>query len=237
MTGTGAYTGGLVGYNTGTITNSYANAAINGGTNTGGLVGRNDGTIQGSYAAGTLLGSNRLGGLVGVNTSAISNSYSTVAVTSNFFVQDLFGGLVGQNTGSVTNSYASGVMVVNPNNAGGLIGLNQGGVISNSYWNTQTTGQATSSGGTARTTAQMQQSANFGGWDFASTWTIYAGVSSPLLNSLMTPLTVTANNQVKTYTGVAHSGGNGVTYTTLVNGIAPAGTLSFSGTSQGKTTV
>ena len=237
VTSSGVYGGGFAGYNNGTITASFAISTIRGSTNVGGLVGRNQGVIQGSYAAGTLLGSNRLGGLAGVNSSSIANSYSTVAVTSDQAQQDLFGGLIGQNTGSVTNSYASGVMVVNTNNAGGLIGLNQGGTITSSYWNTQTTGQATSSGGTAQTTAQMQQQGNFTSWDFASTWTITNGLTFPLLQSLMTPLTVTANNDSRSYNGVAYSGGNGVTYSALVNGIAPTGTLSFGGTAQGKTGV
>ena len=94
------------------------------------------------------------------------------------------------------------------------------------------------------TTGEMMKEANFTSatpanildnpaWDFPNTWLMYEGISYPLLSDFMTPLTVTANSDVKTYDGLSYSGGNGVTYSALVNGIAPAGTLSYSGTSQG----
>ena len=50
------------------------------------------------------------------------------------------------------------------------------------------------------------------------------------------PLSVTANNDTKTYNGVAYSGGNGVAYSGFVNSETSAvlaGTLSYTGTSQG----
>ena len=49
-------------------------------------------------------------------------------------------------------------------------------------------------------------------------------------------LTITANDDAKTYDGLAYNGGNGVSYTGLVNGESNAvlgGTLGYSGTSQG----
>ena len=52
------------------------------------------------------------------------------------------------------------------------------------------------------------------------------------------PLTVTANNASKTYDGQAYLGGNGVSYSTFANNetsSALAGTLSYTGTSQGAT--
>jgi hypothetical protein len=52
------------------------------------------------------------------------------------------------------------------------------------------------------------------------------------------PLSVTANDQTKTYDNVAYSGGNGVTYSGFVHGETSAvlgGSLSFGGTSQGAT--
>jgi len=50
------------------------------------------------------------------------------------------------------------------------------------------------------------------------------------------PLTVTANNDSKTYDGIAYSGGNGVTYAGFVNGETSSvlsGTLAYGGTAQG----
>ncbi|WP_158607328.1 MBG domain-containing protein [Rhodohalobacter sp. SW132] len=174
-TNSGNDIGGLVGSSAGTITDSYVNVIVGGSSHVGGLVGRNGGAIEGSYALGSLLGSNRLGGFVGSNdgTGTISNSYSSVDVTSNQFNQNIFGGLVGQNFGAISNSYASGIMVVNQNGAGGLVGTGSGSATE-SFWDTETTGQLTSFGGTGKTTAEMRTRTTFtdAGWNFDSVWQI-----------------------------------------------------------------
>ena len=79
-----------------------------------------------------------------------------------------------QNGGSLLNSYAAN-QVASPGTKGGLIGqLIGGGTVTNSYWDTTLSGQATSAGGTGRTTAQLQDIVNYGtlyvGWDFATIW-------------------------------------------------------------------
>ena len=48
--------GGVVGRNDGSIANSYATGAIDGGVYVGGLVGRNTGSIANSYATGFVVG-------------------------------------------------------------------------------------------------------------------------------------------------------------------------------------
>jgi len=70
---------------------------------TGGLVGVNGGTVSDSYSTGNVTGAGMVGGLVGQNAGTVSNSYSTSSVTGN---EDV-GGLVGWNTGTVSNSYYS----------------------------------------------------------------------------------------------------------------------------------
>ncbi|GAJ08009.1 unnamed protein product, partial [marine sediment metagenome] len=59
---------------------------------------------------------------------------------------------------------------------GGLVGFDwvPSGTITNCFWDTQTSGQATSDGGTGRTTIQMQTQATFtgAGWDFDTIWNI-----------------------------------------------------------------
>ena len=58
------------------------------------------------------------------------------------------------------------------NTAGGLVGWNDG-TVSGSYWDTNTTGQATSAGSaTGKSTAEMKQQATFVGWDFEDVWRI-----------------------------------------------------------------
>ncbi|QCB44907.1 GLUG motif-containing protein [Hydrogenophaga sp. PAMC20947] len=140
------YTGGLVGSNNGTISESHATGIVSGKTNVGGLVGYNGSRISDSYATGSVtatgvplgFGSNlsAFGGLVGSNDSGtISNSYATGNVTfaTSLAVVSL-GGLVGSNdSGTISDSYATGI-VSGKRNVGGLVGSNStNGTISDSY--------------------------------------------------------------------------------------------------------
>ncbi len=136
--------GGLVGTNTGSISNSSSLATItsNAANEVGGLVALNSGagTITQSFATGPVSGGNatafngvRVGGLVGINDSNILKSYATGSVTANGLYSQ-GGGLVGLNSGNVTNSYAKGSVSGNVNAAGGLAGANSG-TINYSYSN------------------------------------------------------------------------------------------------------
>jgi filamentous hemagglutinin family protein len=218
--------GGLTGSNTGTVSYSYAAGNVSGTSSLGGLMGSNTGTVSYSYAAGNVSGTSSLGGLMGSNTGPVSNSYATGSVTGTTTV----GGLMGSNTGGVSNSYSTG-HVIGDAPVGALMGSNTG-LVTNTFWNTATAGQALSAGGAGLTNAEMLQAGNFSTWDFANTWIIYSGFTNPLLRSFMTPITVTANNAVKTYDRQAYSGGNGVSYSRTPNGNI-LGTVSYSGTSQG----
>jgi trimeric autotransporter adhesin len=248
VTGSGSNTavGGLLGENAGTVSNSYATGNVTGGTGSiyiGGLVGTNHGgnTVSNSYATGNVTGgpgSLDVGGLVGHNNGAINNSYASGSVTAGSSSNNI-GGLTGFNDvgATVSNSYETGSVAAGTGSTaiGGLVGQNAG-TVGNSFWDTQTSGQESSAGGTGLTTAQMQTQANFAsaGWDVTNTWIVYDGYTYPLLRTFMTPLTVTANNATKTYNGVAYSGGNGVTYSAVPNGNL-LGTVSFGGNSQGAT--
>jgi hypothetical protein len=65
-----------------------------------------------------------------------------------------------------------------------LVGNNNSSV-NNSFWDTETSGQATSAGGTGKTTAEMQTESTFtdAGWDFTTVWDIedYFGINYPFL--------------------------------------------------------
>ena len=102
-------TGGLVGGNRGTISDSYVTGVVKGNnTYVGGLAGWNTGTITNSYTTGTVTGKgNNVGGLTGWSNKAIAHSHSDASVTGS---RDRVGGLVGQNTdtGTITASYATG---------------------------------------------------------------------------------------------------------------------------------
>ena len=146
------------------------NADVTGYGGVGGLVGGNDGgTVSNSYSTGNVTGTGWVGGLVGANHGPVSNSYSTGSVTGDVGV----GGLVGWNEAvPVSNSYSTG-NVTGEEGVGGLVGLTSG-TVSNSFWDIETSGQATSDGGTAKTTVQMKNLTTFSG----AGWNIIA-VANP----------------------------------------------------------
>ncbi len=168
--GTSVYVGGLVGKNNfqGTITNCYSIGYARGVDSVGGLVGCNkESAITNSCAMNRVIGTDDVGGLVGIAQSgSITNCYSTGLVEGS----DKVGGLVGYNYsgGTITSSYAAGV--VSGSYGGGLCGYNSYGTITSSFWDTQTSGRESSSGGVGKTTIEMQTQATFtdAGWDFVS---------------------------------------------------------------------
>ena len=143
--------GSLVGSNVGVVTASYAtgtlssNASSGGNATTGGLVGYNGlaGTVQASFA-----------------DVAVSNRHSRAAAIA--------GGLVGQNSGSVQASYATGAVSVHGTTrrtrAGGLVGSQlRNGRVTNSYWDTATSGLTSSAGGTGQTSSALQTPTGYTG--------------------------------------------------------------------------
>jgi len=164
------------------------NVVISGAGNViGALAGMNLGTVSCCYSAGNVLGTNIIGGLVGQNGElvgdvvdpCIMDSYSLCAVGG----KESIGGLVGYNVADLSNCYSTG-RVTGDGILGGLaIGI---GVVAHCFWDTQTSGQATSDGGMGLTTAQMQDINTYrnAGWKIYADgkalpqdarWTIKAG--------------------------------------------------------------
>lgn len=179
--------GGLVGinYTNSTVSECYAMGDVTGaGDNVGGLAGKireNSGVIR-CHAAGAVEGRSSVGGLVGdVNEYCnVSDCYATGAVVG----EDWVGGLVGWTEGAVSRCYAAGLVTGDGFGVGGFVGTIYGiGAVDNSYWDTQTSGQATSDGGTGKTTEEMKQQATFEGWDFVNVWFIQEHVTYPYLAS------------------------------------------------------
>jgi hypothetical protein len=181
--------GGLVGSG-GTVSNSYFIGSVSGNVNVGGLVGWG-GAVSNCYATGSVTGEEFVGGLVGLNEGPVSNSYSLGNVSGGEFVGGLVGltewstvsncyamgnvngdsgvgGLAGGNDGTVSNCYSNGGVSGNED-VGGLVGWNDG-TVSTSFWDTQTSGQASSDGGTGKTTTQMKSLTTFSGagWNIIS---------------------------------------------------------------------
>jgi hypothetical protein len=158
------FVGGLVGENGGTVSNSYSTATVNGSSEIGGLIGQNHGTVSKSYATGGASGDSYVGGLVGWNhDGTVNNCYSSGSAAGELLV----GGLVGQNRAVVSNCYCTG-NVAGLDDVGGLVGRNYEGTVTNSFWDVESSGQATSPAGTGETAAEMHHIATFSG----ATWNI-----------------------------------------------------------------
>lgn len=182
-----SYLGGLVGDNyKASIIDSYSTANVEGVASQsylGGLVGMFSGTIERSYATGNISGLGYSGGLVGNiwQSGTITNAYATGSVTGTSHL----GGLVGDisNQATITNTYATGAVTVvvtgSGDNVGGLIGFVANGVVTESYWDSETSGQSQSAGGTAKSTQLMKEQATFASWDFTvgGVWAIKSGSS------------------------------------------------------------
>ncbi|MBA7525672.1 hypothetical protein ES705_17825 [subsurface metagenome] len=168
------------------------------------LAYENNGEIDSCYATGTVAdpAASLLAGLVGVNDGAITKCYSEADIDAqggdagglvcenNGTITDCYargsvwaygyaGGLVSYHRGTITNSYSTGA-VYGDSAAGGLVENGYEEDTINSFWDTQTSGQAASEGGTGKTTAQMKTESTFtdAGWDFAAIWTICSGVNN-----------------------------------------------------------
>ena len=185
--------GGLVGVisSNSIITNSYSTCTVSGDTMSGGLVGISvqDGTITNCYSTGTVSGIEEIGGLVGdfYWDSTLTNSYSTSTVSGVNAVGGLVGNFVMDST--ITNCYSAGAVSGTGNDIGGLVGVGESitSVITNSYWDMESSGQTLSDGGVGQTTAAMIRQVTFSGWDFAAEWDIYEGCTYPFLRSFPLP--------------------------------------------------
>ncbi|MHC4559109.1 MAG: GLUG motif-containing protein [Planctomycetota bacterium] len=171
--GTKGAVGGLAGrnYEAGRISNCYFSGNVTGNLirpwrGVGGLTADNYGIVSNCYSTGSVNGHANVGGLVGrIWRGSVWNCYSTGSVSGD----DNVGGLVGYNNmGTISNCYSTG-SVSGRGAVGGLVGVN-GGSISNCFWDINTSGTTTSSGGTGLPTAQMQAESTFtsAGWDFTT---------------------------------------------------------------------
>lgn len=156
------YAGGLIGHQYhGSLTRCLALGAIEAAAAencyAGGLAGRQyDGSISDCYGRGA------------VTAHSPSVTWNSCA-----------GGLVGnQYNGDapIHRSYSTGPVSATGVNVyeGGLVGRQQFSTVADSFWDTQTSGQPTSAGGTGKTTAEMKMQATYtgAGWDFVTVWTM-----------------------------------------------------------------
>ena len=167
--------------------------------------------IRGCYTLGTINASTKAGGIAAsiYGSSIVSNSFSTASVTcTNSICGGLFGnvsfstiencfaagavsgyatigGLVGNtDRGNIFNCYGTGLVTANYD-SGGLTG-NVGGsaTITNSYWDTRSTGQATSADEQAvgLATSEMKRPTEADNTSCKPGTTIYANWDSSIWN-------------------------------------------------------
>jgi hypothetical protein len=191
---TGGIAGGLVGssYEC-AITRCHATSNVSGYDKVGGLIGSNyKSEVSHCSSGGTVSGVMQTGGLIGFHQSHVSNCYSTARVEGG----DRVGGLVGTNkssspytdaVGSISSCYSTG-RVEGRGAVGGLVGRTTNIVdeepIEASFWDTETSGQESSDGGTGRTTEEMLRRDTYSseGWDFSTpVWVMIEGVTTPRL--------------------------------------------------------
>jgi hypothetical protein len=223
------YAGSFVGQNEGIVQNVFSNARITAFAGGGGIVGSNfsSGVVVGAYFTGSVSGSSYVGGIAATNDGLIAQVFSAGSIAGN---NTFAGGLVGLNDGFLSLSYSSGrVVTTRVNGSGGLAGVNDTpGNIINSYWDTETSGQATSDRSSSQnaatyglTTADFQ---NGGASELAPAFTGFSGGTGglyPYLKSFFPNGVKAISGTAYTDAGVtpaASGAGGAVTVTGLIDG-------------------
>lgn len=153
-----------------------------------GLVSDSSGIIENVGVDSGLIyvGSGWYCGLVGRarEGSVVQDCYNLGLVASSSSDARIAGLIGRMESGSLLiRSYAAGL--VNAANGGGAVGTSSG-MVTGCFWDTQTTGKATSAGGTGKTTAEMKTLSTFtgAGWDIVSgvddskVWGIDPGINT-----------------------------------------------------------
>ena len=176
--------GALVGVNSGLgafeakIVACYAtgNAEARGpSSKAGGLVGLNQNAeILASYATGNATGISESGGLVGENSGVIGENATIAACYSTGRVEAISdaGGLVGKNNdrGRIIACYTTAISI--GETVGGLVGLNDSGTITDSYFDYHTSDQEATEE-YAKSTSDLQTPTSYGtGLSIYANWNI-----------------------------------------------------------------
>ena len=182
--------GVLIGSSEGVVTKCFVTGSLTGVQGRiGGLIGTNTGSVSECYAKVDISASaaDIVGGLIGFDAGSgqtITNCYATGSVEALAPV----GGLIGGNSSSVSNSYSTGSITSSSNSAqiGGLIG-GEWNSTSDSYWDTDTSNMTTSGGGTGQTTSDLQSPTSntgiYANWD-SSIWDFGTSSEYPVLKQV-----------------------------------------------------
>lgn len=166
------YSGGLIGFNEGSVTDCFATCNVSGYGMIGGLIGNNGGWghIESCYATGNVLGNLGAGGLIGRNFAPVLNCYARGDVGAD----ERAGGLIGWDyRGTMNNCYSTGA-VEGVSKVGGLVGSHERSSYTKCFWDVNVNpdvngiGSGSDPNVIGLPTAQMQDANTFtdAGWDF-----------------------------------------------------------------------
>ncbi|MBN2377004.1 MAG: hypothetical protein JXD22_11415 [Sedimentisphaerales bacterium] len=180
---------GFIAYNGGQISRCSTKGTVRSNYNSAGFIGHNDGyqnvdnpqyDFQGyisecsSFCSvySDLSMNTNAAGFVVMNINAVLENCCAQGTVSGYWA-DGFSGLhsinhMGTNA-ALINCYSS-AQLTGTNKRGLVASLEGNASIQNCFWDTQTSGTATSAGGTGKTTAQMQTQSTFTNWDFNTVW-------------------------------------------------------------------
>lgn len=190
VTGTGKYTGGLVGSLYGSLVSCYTQGTVSGVTNVGGIVGYSNSCpkIEKCYSGATVSGTTAVGGLIGMNiaVSEIINCFTLGSVTGTNFV----GGIAGNSSSmlQVNYSYVAGAVQATGTSVAGLCGNISKITCNNSFYDGTVVGLVqTSDVQVSLMTRTMRLQATYVGWDFDNIWMMEEGITYPYLREMPKP--------------------------------------------------
>ncbi|MCY3569670.1 MAG: fibronectin type III domain-containing protein, partial [Chloroflexi bacterium] len=178
ITAAGNETGAIAGQGVaGEIFGVYVTGSVTGTNNVGGLVGSVSPTstldIIASYSLASVTGTRDVGGLVGIyrgaSGAAVTASYAMGSVTCTSGCTAARAGLIAdlRDSATVTASFATArVLPDSGGTLGGLVAEIEAGdnpTVSDSYWDTDTSGLTGSRRGTAKTTEELQSPTGYSG--------------------------------------------------------------------------
>lgn len=156
----------------------------------GGIAGWMSGSIEQSYSEGTLTGVNYVGGLVGYTAVlTIKNSFSLCIITGTEYVGGLIGGSI--DVVGILNCYFAGSITCTGVVFGAFYGEGTNITTTDCYYDGLAAGVLPKSDtDPSRLTNGMRTAVNFGSWNFSSVWTIQEGTTYPYLRGMEVPVSV-----------------------------------------------
>ncbi len=185
---TTGYIGGIIGYGLNSkVTRGAVSGVINStGDNVGGIAGYLSGNMSLSYNEAKIYGHSNVGGLVGYIIGDISDVYNLGIIIDSDAIANT-GGIVGYLNGNINNSYYLGLLDINDSityeNIGLIVGNNDGGTITNSYYYNPYN-ILNNVYGSEITGTNIYDKQSYVGFDFTNNWSIGTTSLLPTIKNL-----------------------------------------------------